>query len=178
MEEVVMKFLVVSDSHGCLDNLKYLAAKLKREGITHAFHLGDDYDDALALIDSGMDVFRVPGVFSPYYKDTTVPNRLVVELDGKKFMLTHTQKPHENDLDEDADPTDMAQAEHPEIVFYGHTHLPAVEHRDGVTWVNPGHLKVEDKKGSPASYALVDTDADPVKVQILALEDDRVLMES
>ena len=173
-----MKFLVVSDTHGCLDNLKYLTAKLKREGITHAIHLGDDYNDALVLIDSGMDVLRVPGVFSPYYKDSAIPNRLVVELDGKKFVLTHTQKPHENDLDEDAAPNAMAELEHPALVLYGHTHLPAIEHRDGVTWVNPGHLKNDDKKGSPASYALVDTEADPVKVRILALEDDRVLLES
>ena len=173
-----MKFLVVSDTHGCLDNLKYLAAKLKRNGITHAVHLGDDYADALVLIDAGMEVFRVPGVFSPFYKDPSIHNRLLVELGGKSFILTHTQKPHENDLEGDLDPNDIAQSEKPDMVLYGHTHLPAIEQRDGVTWMNPGHLKVEDKKGSPASYALVDTDTDPVKVQILALEDDRVLMEN
>lgn len=173
-----MKFLVVSDTHGCLDNLKYLAAKLKRNGITHALHLGDDYNDALILIDSGLNVYRVPGVFSPYYKDPAVHNRLLVELGGKTFILTHTQKPHDNDLESDLDPNEMAQSEKPAMVFYGHTHLPAIEHRDGVTWVNPGHLKTEDKKGSPASYALVDTESDPVKVQIIALDDDRVLMEN
>ena len=172
-----MKFAVMSDSHGHTDNVSRLAARLIQSGIRTAIHLGDDYDDAEALREAGLELIRVPGVFSPYYQDPAIPNRIITELGGLKIMLTHADAPHENDRPEDRDPSGLAADEKPDLVFFGHSHRPALEDREGILWVNPGHLKPEDKKGAPPSYAVIDTDMTPPQVQILALEDDRALLE-
>lgn len=173
-----MKFAVMSDSHGHIENVERLAARLIEAGVRHAIHLGDNYDDASPLIAAGLEVLRVPGVYSERYQDPNIPNRLLTELGGLKILLTHTDAPHKNDGPEDEDPARTAAREKPDLVLFGHTHLPAIEKRQGVLWVNPGHLKPEDKKGALPSYAIVDTSPQPFKVWILAFEDDGALMEN
>ncbi|MBU2546890.1 MAG: YfcE family phosphodiesterase [Proteobacteria bacterium] len=172
-----MIFAVVSDTHGHGDNVDRLAERLTRAGVRRVVHLGDDYDDAESLMAAGFEVVRVPGVFSDYYRAPEIPNRLLCEIGGLTVLLTHTDAPHKNDTPDDEDPAVIASREKPDLVLFGHTHLPAVETREGGLWVNPGHLKSEDKKGVPPSYALIDTDARPFGVRILALDDGRVLME-
>jgi len=173
-----MKFAVMSDSHGHIENVERLAVRLVKAGVRHAVHLGDDYDDASPLITAGLEVLRVPGVYSERYQDPNIPNRLLTKLGGLKILLTHTDSPHKNDGPEDEDPAQTAAREKPDLVLFGHTHLPVIEKRQGVLWVNPGHLKPEDKKGALPSYALVDTSSQPFKVWILAFEDDGALMEN
>ncbi|MBW1710339.1 MAG: YfcE family phosphodiesterase [Deltaproteobacteria bacterium] len=172
-----MKIAVISDSHGETENVRLLADRLSPIGIKHIVHLGDDYDDADVLTEAGYEVLRVPGVFSGYYQDPGVPNRLLAEFGGLRVLLTHAGTPHKNDRPEDKDPAELAREEKPDMVLFGHSHLPAIEERDDILWVNPGHLKSEDKKGAPPSYALIDTEPSPVKIQILSLEDDRVILE-
>ena len=172
-----MKFAVISDSHGHVENVARLAGRLLRSGISLAIHLGDDFDDAEALLAGGMEVIRVPGVYSDHYRDPAVPNRILTDLGGLKLLLTHADAPHKNDGPEDGDPAEIATREKPDMVLFGHSHLPVVEKRAGVLWVNPGHLKPEDKKGAPPSYAVIDTDTRPAGVSILALEDDRLILE-
>ncbi|MBW2091290.1 MAG: YfcE family phosphodiesterase [Deltaproteobacteria bacterium] len=172
-----MKFAVISDSHGETDNVRRLAERLALSGIKLALHLGDDYDDADVLYEAGFEVKKVPGVFSDYYQDPAIPNRLLTQIGSLKVLLTHADAPHENDRPEDKDPAELAGEEKPDIVLFGHTHLPAIEEREGILWINPGHLKTSDKKGAPPSYALIDAEPSPVRIQILAFEDDRILME-
>ncbi len=172
-----MEFAVLSDSHGHMENVSRLAARLNRSGVRTAIHLGDDYDDAAALLAAGIEVHRVPGVFSPYYQDETVPNRLLMDLGDLTILLTHADAPHDNDRPEDEDPAAIAVREKPDLVLFGHTHQPAIEERSGVLWVNPGHLKPEDKKGHPPSYALIDTEKQPIGIRILALEDEGLILE-
>ena len=74
-----------------------------------------------------------------------------------------------------AQPAQMAREEKPDLVLYGHSHLPLIDERDGIVWVNPGHLKTMDKKGAPPSYAVIDIRESWFHIRILALADDRVL---
>ncbi len=172
-----MLFAVISDSHRETNNIRRLCERLSAAGVKWVFHLGDDYDDANVLHEAGFEVKQVPGVFSDYYRNPAVPNRILTEIGGLKILLTHTDTPHKNDRPEDGDPVERAKEEKPDIVFFGHTHLPVIEEREGILWVNPGHLKTSDKKGAPPSYALIDTEHSPAQIQIRALDDDRILME-
>lgn len=173
-----MKFAVISDSHGFVDRVGLLAQRIRAMGIDTAVHLGDDYDDATVLKDAGLNLHRVPGVYSDYYLNPDIVNRPVIEIGGLKVMLTHSDSVHKNDLPEDGDPAEKALEEKPDLVLYGHTHLPAIEEKQGRLWVNPGHLKPEDKKGAPPSYAIVYTDSKPFKVMIYNFDNDQVLMEN
>jgi hypothetical protein len=165
-----MRVGVVSDSHGEVDNLRdgarFLVDKQKVEVLVH---LGDDYDDAVILEELGVGIIRVPGVFSKYYQDHDVPNRVVEIFDNKMVLITHTDCCHENDLPDDVKPENLVQEKVVDMVLHGHTHIPGIELKHGVVFVNPGHLKTEDKKGYPPSVAVVDF-TDKICVDIYTLD--------
>lgn len=165
-----MKIGAVSDSHNHLDNLRLAARKLiEKEQVEIIFHLGDDYDDAQAIEKPDVELLRIPGVFSSYYQDPQIPNRLIKEFSNWKLLLTHAPTAHENDLPMDKNPVDIIAEEKINIVFHGHTHIPRIEEKENVLWINPGHLKTDDKKGYPPSYALAELEENQIKVRIIDL---------
>ncbi len=173
-----MKIGVVSDSHGHIENLRRALRALLEEGIEVFCHLGDDYDDLEAVeVPSGVEVLRVPGVFSEYYRDPSIPNRVLKEWGGKRFLLTHTRSRHQNDLPDDLDPEVLVKEGRVDVVFYGHTHIPEVSVRDEVLFLNPGHLKDEDKKGHPPTYGMVEVEGGRVGAKIFDLYSGEILYE-
>lgn len=165
-----MRIGVLSDSHKNLDNLKSAARKLiEEEKVQAIIHLGDDYDDAKVLEELPIEVVRIPGVFSTYYQDPQIPNRLVREFGGVKTLITHAPTPHENDPPGELSPEKMIETERIRVVLYGHTHIPEIKENTGVLWVNPGHLQKEDKKGFPPSFAVLDFDKGKVTGRIVDL---------
>lgn len=159
---------LLSDSHGELVLLREAARKLVDEHrVDLIVHLGDDYDDAEELFDRGPEVIRVPGVYSSYYRNKEIRNRIIRQVEGVRLLLTHSPGGHENDLPDDPDPVALAEAGDVDIVAYGHTHRPRLELEGRVMWLNPGHLRRKDKKGARASYALLDISAKRVSARIL-----------
>lgn len=57
---------------------------------------------------------------------------------------------HGHHLDEGIVPVSIG-----DVVFYGHTHIPAFESKDGVVYINPGSVSIP-KNGSDHSYILLD----------------------
>lgn len=161
-----MKVGVVSDSHGNLPYLKKAAQRLKKERVEIIIHLGDDYDDAKLLSEYCPKLIRIPGVFSSYYHDPRIPNRLIQEFGAFKVLLSHTSSSHPNDLPQDPKPEKLIANKQVDVVFYGHTHIPTLEIKEGLLWINPGHLKSEDKKGHSPSFAVVDFQGQNIKAGI------------
>lgn len=151
-----MKVAVFSDSHGNVDYLKNVISWLREKGVDLIIHLGDDFDDADIFKDTGIKLIRVPGVFSHYYQDPAIPNRLVETLEGWRVLITHTSSSHSHDRPEDLKPEDLLAKQEIDIMLYGHTHIPKVEKVEGILWINPGHGKTDDKKGYPPSFALLE----------------------
>jgi len=164
-----MRIGVVSDSHKNLDNLKSAAGKLIEERVQAIIHLGDDYDDAKVLEEFPVEVVKIPGVFSTYYQDPGIPNRLVREFGGVKTLMTHAPTPHKNDPPDELSPKELIDRERIKVILYGHTHIPQIKENTGVLWVNPGHLQKEDKRGFPPSFAVVDFDKGKVTARIVDL---------
>ncbi len=171
-----MKVLVVSDSHGALENIKNLSNAAREENVTKIIHLGDDYDDADLLIDKNISIERVPGVFSSYYTEKDIPNRKIIEIEGWKFLLTHTRNRHENDLTNDLRPEDQIRNGSIDIVLYGHTHVSAIGIEGAIYLINPGHLKSDDKHGFKPSYAILDITKDSIDVIIKELNTQNILL--
>ncbi|MDP3182953.1 MAG: metallophosphoesterase family protein [Desulfobaccales bacterium] len=167
---------VVSDTHGNREGMALLAERLKAFEIEVLLHLGDDYQDVAVLEEAGFKVLAVPGAFCPEYAQPQVPNRPVVKLKGVKMLLSHTPQRHKADLPEDPDP----EAPPPDVrlVLYGHTHIPALENRQGILWVNPGHLKTRHEMGYPSTFAILRLSPRGVSVEIRRLEDGEVVMSS
>jgi len=171
-----MKIGVVGDSHKNLEYLRIAGRQLIERGrVEKIIHLGDDYDDADILKQFNVETFRVPGVFSEYYKGQNIANRQVLNINSWRILLTHAPKSHENDLLGDLKPEEIVANHEVDIVLHAHTHIPMVEEREGVLWVNPGHLKKEDKKGFPASFAVINIEKESVKVKIVDLIRNAVL---
>jgi len=151
-----MKVGILSDSHGNIRNLEEAAKWLmEEEKVDVLVHLGDNYDDTKVLEKFKVKLIRVPGVFSSYYKDPAIPNRLIKTFNEKKVLISHTQSSHQNDLPEDLKPEEIIDKKEVDMAWVGHTHIPKIEDREGVLILNPGHLKSEDKKGYLPSFGLV-----------------------
>lgn len=170
MEGKGMKIGVVSDSHGHRENLRRAVKDMREAGVEIIVHLGDDYDDVKSLSDhEEMTIIQVPGVFSTYYQDPGIPNRVIENWEGAHVLLTHTPEIHENDLPTDLDPEAVAAREEVHLILFGHSHIPEVKVKGAVLWVNPGHLKDNDKKGYPPTYALMEIGGTEIRVRILGL---------
>jgi putative phosphoesterase len=165
---------VVSDTHGNIQGLRRLADRLKAKGVSIVLHLGDDYRDLAILKQASLKAVGVPGVYCPEYRNPAISNRLVIELGGVKMLLTHTAGKHRYDLPCDPDPEILAREV--QVVLFGHTHLPALELRQGVLWLNPGHLRDRRDRGQPPTYALLTLSPEVIKAEILRLEDDRPVL--
>lgn len=170
-----MKVGVVSDSHGEIENLKRALSILLAEDMEKVIHLGDDYEDAGVIPEDKL--IRVPGVFSEYYKDTSIPNRTIKNFEGWKVLITHTKDSHRNDLKDDIRPEELIKDKKVDVVLYGHTHIPSIEEEEGILLMNPGHLKSYDKKGYKPSLGVIEFEKDRVKASILDLGTATTLQE-
>ena len=71
------------------------------------------------------------------------PNRKI-KVDGKVWHLTHGHKYNLSAL------PPMKEGD---ILLHGHTHIPACETRDGITYLNPGSVSIP-KENSAHSYMI------------------------
>ncbi len=171
-----MRIGVFSDSHGDIRNLERGARYLLDSYQVEMFiHLGDDYSDALSLEKFGLRVLRVPGVFSGYYQDPHIPNRIVEILSGYRVLLSHTLSSHRNDLPQDLKPEDLIKNKEVDIVLFGHTHVPFLEEREGILYLNPGHVKEGMDKGYPPTFAFLRLEKE-VQARVIDLKG-KVLLE-
>jgi len=164
-----MKVGVTSDTHKHLKNFEVAVQQMKNLGAEMIIHLGDDYSDCDDIGEG--DIVRVPGVYSEQYLNPAILNRKVLEITGWQVLLSHTRDAHPNDLEGDLKPESLIQCKQVNAVLYGHTHIPDASMDQGVVFINPGHLKDEDKKGSLPTYALVEFGEHDVIVEIYRLKD-------
>ncbi|MCP4050349.1 MAG: YfcE family phosphodiesterase [bacterium] len=167
------KVAVISDTHGNSEALNKMKGVLSQESITDIIHLGDNYVDADLFINNGINVLRVPGVWSSFYQHPYIDNRVLIEIEGWKFFLSHTISSHYNDLEDDLKPEKIITDRKCDIYLYGHTHVPEIKKDNGLVMINPGHLKKSDNRGFPHTYAVLCIEKDIIQVKILTLLENR-----
>lgn len=163
---------VLSDTHGQLQTIQEVSRQLKEAGVELVLHLGDDYRDLEWFLAEGFRIIAVPGLYCPEFRQPQIPNLRLEEIGGVRFLLTHSPEFSLSDL------AAAAAAPSPQIVLYGHTHIPDLSDRNGILWLNPGHLKDRDKRGHPPSYALLRFEPARLTLQIIRLADRTVLEEA
>ena len=84
--------------------------------------------------------------------------RKIVEVDGRRILLHHGH--HETDTSTVS------------VVMSGHTHVPVLEEKDGVLYLNPGSTTIP-KNGSRPSYAVWDEG----RISIIGLDDGHIVKE-
>lgn len=161
---------LMSDTHGFVTEMRRVAAlmveKYRAELI---IHLGDDSTDADDLLSFGIDVISVPGIHEDRYKNQGIQNRVITNLGGVKFLLTHSPTTTGNDLPDDVDPTEVAKNGSVKVILYGHTHQPLISEKNGATYINPGHLKMDDKRGNPPTFGIMEIKGEKMDVKIIDL---------
>lgn len=170
-----MRIGVISDSHGYLDLLRRAGEKLvSTHRVDCIIHLGDESAD-ISAISNLCPLHTVPGVFEDCYHNGSRPNRVIEDFAGWKFLLSHTRERHSTDLPYYIDPEKALKEERIEVLLHGHSHIPAIEEVENALLVNPGHLKPEDRKGFPPTFAVIDLNDDTIRVWIENLENSETL---
>ena len=128
-----MKILVFSDTHGrCGDMLE----AVDKYDPALAIHLGDNISDGqlLSEVCAGLPVKQVCGNCD--FPRDAVPNELLFEFGGAKLFICHG---HTYGVKGSVSALlRRAKELGADAAFFGHTHIPLVEQRDGIWIANPG----------------------------------------
>ena len=131
-----MKILICSDSHRRLDLFQKV---IEKEVPQIVLFTGDHSMDAIdmSLIYNEIQFFIVKG--NTDFIDYETPDKLILELEGKKIMLVHGHlfgvKSYMQKLEEEA------EKEGVDICFFGHTHISYYKKVKEILYVNPGALQ-------------------------------------
>jgi len=174
-----MKILIASDIHGRLLAARKLVAIIEKFGVDKIVLLGDYlYNGPRNGVPSDYDGMGVANLLNPLADriigvkgncdakidqdvlSFPIEDRRSVVLNGFSCVLLHGDH---------FDPA-FVKALKGNIVMSGHTHLPVLEEKDGVVYLNPGSTSFP-KGGNPASFALFVDD----KLSILELDTLKVM---
>ena len=141
-----MRILVLSDSHGRVDNMVQCVERTEPD---HILHLGDCVRDAELLERQfpAIPMTTVPGNCD--YGNPDEPEKLI-ELGGKRILMMHG---HTRGVKYDLQRAVYAAREYgADVLLFGHTHQPLVDY-DGTLYVmNPGTV---GGRGHNVTYGII-----------------------
>ena len=129
-----MKILVLSDSHGNVDNM---IRAVERESPRAVFHLGDCWRDGQRLHDRFPEIpfEQVPGNCDFHSQE---PAERVLCLEDKRILLCHG---HTYGVKQSLTAAGSAAKEKDlDLFLFGHTHKPLVDMRGKTLFLNPGSI--------------------------------------
>lgn len=158
-----MKILVVSDTHGYIDDvLKYLENK----SIDLIIHAGDSSEDAQNIkMISGIKTLWVKG--NNDYFDRKSPDQRIIKVYDHKILLVHGHK--ENVYFTKKELINKALDNECSMVIFGHTHL-YYEKEDtefNIILLNPGSISLP--RDMNKSMALLDIE-DDIKINKIIID--------
>lgn len=146
------KLLILSDSHGNLQNIDQLRSLIAEND--YVIHLGDGAGDMRCITREYPEkVYLCAGncdFSSPY------PIEGTIEVENVKIFYCHG---HTYGVKSGlANLALEAKKRGCDIALYGHTHIPQIMEINGVTLVNPGSLRYKLHKGGSYCYLVVHKD--------------------
>ncbi len=147
-----MRILIVSDTHRKHGNLEDV---LEKEGPIDLFiHAGDVeeeyYIDAMVecpkhVVAGNNDYFT----YLPKEKEFCIGKYKVFLTHGHNYRLYMGTQYLEQ----------AARQRGVDVVIYGHTHRPNIEHVEGLTIINPGSISEPRQSGRDATYIIAEVDS-------------------
>jgi uncharacterized protein len=152
---------VISDNHGYLDPVV-----LERfAGVTHIIHAGDIMDPGiLAALESVAPVTAVAGNMDDGELGERLPREASGVVAGVRFVVGHKPKRLLKRLS-----TGKVEGERPDLVVWGHTHVPSAAWIDGVLYLNPGTASSPDEEDDGPSVAIVEVERSGLGVCFIPL---------
>ncbi len=169
---------VISDIHDNLPNLKTALDYAKSKNVSALFVLGDitnaqtlkylaaNFSGPIYLVAGNMEVCDLEAESKKYPQiDFLGRHGGIIKIGDKLVGLCHEPSLIDSLLKNchsraGGNPDDSC----PEIVFYGHTHKPYEEQREGVRLINPGNLA---NVFYAPTFALWDENTDKLELKIL-----------
>ena len=157
---------VISDTHGYLDPVvPGLFA-----GVSHIIHAGDVGDAAIiAALEAVAPVTAVSGNVEGHDGTADLPREVSGEVAGVRFVVAHKPKRLLKRLA--AGRVTVATGEpHPDLVVFGHVHVPSASWVDGTLYLNPGTAGAPDEEDDGPTVAIVEVEAVGLSVRFVPLE--------
>ena len=152
----MLRFLIMSDSHGRNENVELAIAQVREEigEFQMLIHLGDVGDARELESLAGVPCYIVRG--NTDY-DAKLLNANVIEAGGHRIFATHG---HLYQVDMRLDLLRFAALENDcDIAMYGHTHVPYLEEDpDDVTILNPGSISKPRQADHRYTYMVMEID--------------------
>lgn len=144
------RVLVLSDSHGNVDNMVYAVRETEPDMI---IHLGDCWADAAKLRRKypNIPMEQVPGNCDCSQE----PAERILIIEGKSILICHGHT-----FNVKASPIMLqyeAEEKKVDMALFGHTHRIFYSTHNGVTYLNPGSVG-SPPWGVPPSYAVLEID--------------------
>ena len=157
---------VISDTHGYLDPR---VPKLFR-GVSHIIHAGDVVDPAiLGELEAIAPLTAVSGNVDGDELTAALPAEVTGEIAGVRFVVGHKRKRLMKRLaagryavGPDGTP--------PDLVVFGHDHVPAIAWIDGTLFLNPGTASSPDEEDDGPTVAIVEAVPTGLAVRFIPLE--------
>lgn len=148
-----IKIAVFSDTHGQLEIAQWVLQGLGQVDLI--LHAGDYFSDGLKL---SADV-RVPvkAVLGNCDYDREGPEEELIELSGRRILLTHGHLAGVKTPSSDRKLITQAKAKGAEAVIYGHTHVAEITCLEGILLFNPGSITRPLDQGG-LSYGILEID--------------------
>jgi len=157
---------VISDNHGYLDPavLEIFA------GVDHIIHAGDVMDpvilDRLATI---APVTAVAGNMDSEEPTSALPREVVGEVAGVRFLVGHKRKRLLRDLAAGSI-AGLGAGEMPDLVIYGHDHVPAAAWVEGTLYLDPGSASAPHEEDDGPTVAIVEVTRAGLSVSFVPLQ--------
>ena len=129
-----MKILVLSDSHGNVENM---VRAVERESPQMLLHLGDCWRDGVRLAERFPDIplEQVPGNCD--FRTRAEPQKLLL-IKGRRVLLCHG---HTYGVKQSLISAGLAaDGLNLDVFLFGHTHKPLVSRRGMALFLNPGSI--------------------------------------
>jgi uncharacterized protein len=146
---------VISDTHGVIKRPALAALR----GVGHILHAGDvGSPDVIAALEKVAPVTAVRGNTDRDAWGLSLPMDQVLAMAQHTLYVVHDIK------DLDLDPA----AAGIQIVISGHTHQPAIEHINGILYMNPGSAS-QRRRGGPLSIGRIVLSSKGMQPEIIHL---------
>ncbi len=153
-----VKLGIISDTHGRVPNAVHDALA----GVDHILHAGDVGPvDVLTELEA---IAPVSAVLGNTDHGLALPETRVEEFAGHKFLIHHIV---DVSMPSQLMRTLLAE-ERPDVVVFGHTHIPFHEKINDVLYLNPGSA-CQPRDSSATGVAIVDCAHAELEVRFVAL---------
>lgn len=158
----VTRIGVISDTHGYLDPAVLVAFT----GMAGIIHAGDIVDPAIvAALEGVAPLTAVAGDLDAGELGERLPREAGGEIAGVRFVVAHKPKGLLKRLSAGG----AAAVAQPDIVVWGHTHVPSAAWVDGVLHLNPGTASSPYEEDDGPTVAIVEVEPTGLAVRFVPL---------